>query len=240
VWKPFAKKIRFTLSSSTGKKRLYFRIKNTQGRLSNTVYDDIVLQSKSNKTNHSINHSKFHAQYRKTFGKLSRSQLNGLNFLLNNIEKDKESNAGNTSVWRRENAYILATIKHEVANKYVPITEYSKTTCRRYNGGCTYKGRGYVQLTHKYNYRKLSSVVGVDLVANPRKALDPDISYHIASYGMYHGIFTGRKLGRYISVGKTDYLNARRVINGKDRASLIARYARKFESILKSSVKEVI
>jgi hypothetical protein len=51
-------------------------------------------------------------------------------------------------------------------------------------------------------------------------------------YGMQKGIFTGKKLGDYISNVKTDYINARRVINGTDRATTIANYAEDFEIIL--------
>jgi len=170
------------------------------------------------------------------FGRLNQSQVNGINFLLSKIETDKEP-ATNYSVWVKQIAYVFSTIKHEVANTYQPITEYSNTACRRYDGGCTYKGRGYVQLTHRYNYEKFSPIVGVDLVRYPLKALVPEISYRVTSYGMHHGAFTGRKLGRYINTNKTDYWNARRVINGTDKASLIREYAVKFQSILEASAK---
>jgi hypothetical protein len=52
---------------------------------------------------------------------------------------------------------------------------------------------------------------------------------------MRAGAFTGKKLSDYISASKCDYTNARRIINGVDRADLIAGYAAKFERILNST-----
>lgn len=236
-WQTFTGAIKYTLSAQAGTKRIYFRVKNEEGRLSNTLSDTIILDLSAEDKHYSIDKALFYKQYRSKFGTLTQTKVNGLNFLMHKIEQDKEPSLHNASLWKQEVAYMLATIKHEVADRYQPITEFSNTTCRRYDGGCSYKGRGYVQLTHQYNYQKLSSVVGVDLVANPLKALDADISYRVTSYGMHHGIFTGRGLNKYINENLTDYVNARRIVNGKDKASLIAGYARRFESILRSSVR---
>lgn len=52
---------------------------------------------------------------------------------------------------------------------------------------------------------------------------------------MQQGIYTGRKVGDYISAGKSDYKNARRVINGQDQATAIAEYAENFEIMLLAS-----
>jgi hypothetical protein len=50
---------------------------------------------------------------------------------------------------------------------------------------------------------------------------------------MREGWFTGRRLGDYLRPGRVpDYIGARRVINGQDRAALIAQYARQFERAL--------
>lgn len=56
-------------------------------------------------------------------------------------------------------------------------------------------------------------------------------------YGMQKGIFTGRRVDRCINDLKTDYINARRVINGTDKASAIARYAEDIEILLRVSTK---
>lgn len=236
-WQSYDSHPAFTLSSDNGNKRVYFRVKNEDGRLSNTLYDDINLTINIPATR-TIDRDKFFSNLKQTFGALRQSQEDGINFLLGKIEIDQEPTLDNHSVWVKQAAYTLATIKHEVANTYQPITEYSNTTCRRYNGGCSYKGRGYVQLTHRYNYEKLSPIVGVNLVAYPLKALEPEISYRVTSYGMHHGVFTGRKLGRYINDTKTDYWNSRRVVNGTDKATLIKGYATKFQRILEASTND--
>jgi hypothetical protein len=51
---------------------------------------------------------------------------------------------------------------------------------------------------------------------------------------MTKGLFTGKKLNDYINNTKTDYVNARKIINGLDRANLIASYAKVFETALKN------
>jgi len=55
------------------------------------------------------------------------------------------------------------------------------------------------------------------------------------STGMYQGLFTGRKLADYVTASATDYPHARRIINGMDRAQLIASYAEDFEKVLNAS-----
>lgn len=49
--------------------------------------------------------------------------------------------------------------------------------------------------------------------------------------GMEAGRFTGKKLSDYLP---GDYVNARRIINGTDKAEQIAGYARQFEAALKA------
>jgi hypothetical protein len=61
-------------------------------------------------------------------------------------------------------------------------------------------------------------------------------AYKIMSLGMRQGSFTGVGLSKYINADKCDYVNARRIINGTDKAQTIAGYATKFESILRASV----
>ena len=80
--------------------------------------------------------------------------------------------------------------------------------------GVKYCGNGDIQITWKNNYRKFSPIVGVDLVEDPEKALDPVISAHIMFAGMTGGLFTGKKLGNYWSGGKLNAYDARAVVNG--------------------------
>ncbi|MEB3190457.1 MAG: glycoside hydrolase family 19 protein [Snowella sp.] len=126
---------------------------------------------------------------------------------------------------RRQLAYIMATIQHETASTYKPIAEYGG----RRKHYAPYYGRGYVQLTWKYNYEKYSAVVGEDLVNNPDLAMRPDIALYIIVDGMKNGVFTGKRLNQFINSERCDYINARRIINGTDRADLVASYAKKWE-----------
>ncbi len=147
-------------------------------------------------------------------------------------------------------AYALATADRETAGTMKPIKEYggNQYFTRMYDvtgrdpararkmgnttpgDGPRYCGRGYPQLTWRSNYEKMTPVVraagfNVDLVANPDKALQPDIAAVIMVEGMARGMFTGKKLGDYITAEKTDFVNARKVINGLDCAKEIAREA---------------
>ena len=47
----------------------------------------------------------------------------------------------------------------------------------------------------------------------------------ILCHGFKHGVFTGLKLENYVSSSKTDFLNARRCINGVDKQREIASIA---------------
>ncbi|WP_449397146.1 hypothetical protein [Devosia riboflavina] len=51
---------------------------------------------------------------------------------------------------------------------------------------------------------------------------------------MTKGTFTGKKLQDYINSDQCNYVEARRIVNGKDKdkAALIAGYAEKFEAAL--------
>ena len=141
----------------------------------------------------------------------------------------------------RQVAYMLATAKHETANTFAPIEEYGKGKGLPYGKpdrktGLVYFGRGYVQLTWVKNYQTMGTVLGLPLYTQPDLALRYDVAYKIMSYGMTHGTFTGVALSRYINEGKTDYLNARKIINSLDKADLIAGYATAIEQMLLSSL----
>ena len=97
-----------------------------------------------------------------------------------------------------------------------------------------YYGRGYVQLTWFNNFKKASEKLKHDFLNNPDDVMQIEHATNILLLGMKEGWFTGRKLSDYINQSKKDYLNARRIINGMDKASLIAGYAETFEKALRS------
>lgn len=164
-------------------------------------------------------------------GTLSQSQVDGVNVLL----------AGWASMGDDDNrklAYLLATCFHETNRTMQPISEIGKGRGHQYgivdkSGKAPY-GRGYVQLTWDYGYAKADKELGLNgaLIHNYDLALEPDIAAKIAVRGMLEGWFTGRKLADYITPTHCDFVNARRVINGTDRADMIALYAGSFQAAL--------
>jgi putative chitinase len=103
--------------------------------------------------------------------------------------------------------------------------------------GYKYRGRGFVQITGKANYAKFSDIVMEDLVANPEIACTPNVATQILLFGMHSGLFTGKKLEDFINDGETDYVNARRIINGDVRLNgqAIAKIAIAYQAVLDKS-----
>ena len=153
-------------------------------------------------------------------------------------------------------AYALATAFHETAFTMQPVKErggysyymklydisglnpkrarlYGNTTI---GDGAKYCGRGYVQLTWKVNYQKATNRLKVDFVRNPDLAMRPDYAADIMVSGMSAGWFTGKSMSNYLpSVGAATHLQfrqARRIINGQDKAADIADYAVSFQEFL--------
>jgi hypothetical protein len=127
--------------------------------------------------------------------------------------------------------------------------------------GALYAGQGLVQLTGETNYEKAEAALRreypeivrdfeqrtgrrFDLtvgdqpndINDPKNAQDPVIAYAIMSYGMRTGMFTSRSLAHYTSANDFDELSARRIINGTDKAELIAGYFRRFLKILRNAL----
>ena len=197
-----------------------------------------------------VDHTRFFNAYRSAYGRLSQATVNGLELLGRNMVEDGELKSVQ---WA---AYMLATVKHECANRWMPITEYGRrdyfdkyetgTRLGRRLGntepgdGYRFRGRGYVQITGRANYARMTEALALgddeDLVRDPDQALRPVIAYRIMSLGMRKGLFTGRKLADYINDDGCDYKEARRIINGQDQAELIAGYAETLEAILREAI----
>ncbi len=175
-------------------------------------------------------------------GKISTSQYNGLKAILDEWQLN----------WKNKDdrwlAYMLATTHHETDRKMQPIEEYGKGKTKDYgkrlkmdrtpytDTTAIFYGRGFVQLTWYENYKKAGAKLGIDLLQKPELALDISNSTKILFNGMNEGWFTGKKLSNYFNATTEDWLNARRIINGKDKASLIADYAYKYYSSISYTV----
>lgn len=196
----------------------------------------------------------FFKAVREKFGALSQEQVEGFNSLLQEMGV-----ASWPIAWA---AYGLATAYHETAKTMQPVPEaywLSPEKRRAYyrrmydiqgerpqkarelgnttpGDGERYPGQGYVQLTGKGNYLKAGTALGVDLVGHPELALKPDIAARVMVKGMAGGWFTGKSCRDYLPpAGHADqaaYTQARRIINGQDKAVEIARLAENFEAAL--------
>jgi putative chitinase len=181
-----------------------------------------------------MNRAAFYTAIRHSlFAGLTGAQVAGMDAILDEWERRDLRDL-------RQLAYMLATVLHETARRMQPIEEFGKGHGHPYGvpdpqTGKAYFGRGFVQLTWRANYEKAGRIFGVDLVHNPDRALDLRIATGILFEGMILGWFTGHKLGDYIIGERCDYVNARKIINGLDKAAPIAGYAKQFEAALKAA-----
>jgi peptidoglycan hydrolase-like protein with peptidoglycan-binding domain len=137
-------------------------------------------------------------------------------------------------------AYILATADHEsLLGKYMEelasgaAYEWRTDLGNNQPGdGRRFKGRGYVQITGRINYTDWSNRLNLDLVNNVNWVSEPDIAATILVQGMVEGTFTGARLSDYINPYQIDFWNARRIVNGTDRASKIADDAQRYYDVL--------
>jgi putative chitinase len=147
-------------------------------------------------------------------------------------------------------AYALATTFHETAHTMRPVLEQGgeayfarmydpqglrPTVAARLGNVCAgdgarFCGRGYVQLTGRANY------VRAGIGEEPDRALEPGVAAEVLERGLREGWFTGRKLMDALPLGgratRAQFVAARRVVNGQDRAGLIADYALRFQDAL--------
>jgi len=69
--------------------------------------------------------------------------------------------------------------------------------------GWRYRGRGYVQLTFRGNYRKVGDLTGYDFEENPEAAADPALAWHATC-----GYWRLNNLNRFADAGNFDGLTA--------------------------------
>jgi putative chitinase len=179
-------------------------------------------------------------------GTLTQSQVDGMEYILGIWERHyEEANPRDGTKWL---AYALATFYHETAYTMNPIEEYGKGSGKSYGQatgpyGQKYYGRGHVQLTWEDNYKKgqqyLKDRYGVEANIHPEahKMLHEETSALVSFDGMVYGWFTGVGLPKYFNATVEDPVNARRIVNGTDKASTIANYYWLFKKALKQVPK---
>lgn len=183
---------------------------------------------------------KFWATIGPLFGKITTPQFEGMQAKL-----EAFAAAGSPLAYV---AYGFATSFHETGQKMQPVTEIGRGRGKPYgvpgkHGGQVPYGRGDVQLTWDGNYEKADDELGLNgaLLDDFNLALNTEISARIMVRGMTEGWFAGDKVGRhkfarYLPakglVTSQQFTAARRIINGIERAEMVAGYAMPFQRAL--------
>lgn len=141
-------------------------------------------------------------------------------------------------------AYILATAWWETGQTMQPVREafwLSEEWRRKNLRYYPWYGRGLIQITWKSNYVKMGEILDVDFTAAPDLMLEWKYALPALFIGMEDGIYTGKSLDDYIdkiderdSEDLREYKQARRIVNGQDKAGTIADLALMFEKALKA------
>lgn len=184
-------------------------------------------------------------------GTLTQRQIDGINAIVAGFALYGDGDTNKL-------ADILATVKWETGGKMQPVYEKgSKAYLSKYEPGTKlgkmlgntepgdsvrFKGTGLPQLTGRRNFAYWAKRLNIDLIEHPEKALEMDVSVRILVEGSMLGSFTGKSLADYIDgVDESDeedlleYIQARRVINGQDKAEVIGKSALVFEKALRAS-----
>lgn len=201
-----------------------------------------------------MNKAAFFQTVRARLGPLKQSQVDGFETVLDATSSAPLSHRAYmlATTWhetgatmqpvkeRGGNAYF--TKLYDVAGDRPKLCISMGNTCA--GDGPRYCGRGYVQTTWKVNYERLdkeSAKAGLtkpgDVLADPDLAMRPDIAALGLVKGMEQGWYTGKSLKSYLPASgvatRAQYVNARRIINGTDKAELIEDYAQVFERALR-------
>lgn len=176
-------------------------------------------------------------------GRLTQAQIDGMTAVL--TEWDKRKLLDN-----RWLAYMLATAFHETGNRMQPVREtfassdaqaISRLEKAWQSGQLKWVktpywregwfGRGLVQITHKANYDKFG--------ISKDDALNLAVSVRVLFDGMIKGTFTGHKLSDHFGQVANDPVGARSIVNGSDKAKLIAGYYKNFMDAIEAA-REVL
>lgn len=150
----------------------------------------------------------------------------------NGVRLDKAANALAESSW-------------ETALTMHPIREYGSEAYLRSKKYWPCVGMGLMQVTWRDNYIKAARLLGLPddfFLKAPRKLLEWQYALPLLFRGMEVGLYTGKKVDDYLDgIDEPDaedlreYTNARRVVNGTDKAATIGKRALVFERGLKAA-----
>lgn len=151
-------------------------------------------------------------------GNISDKQMQGINAI---IEEAKDMPA-------TQLAYVLATIYHETAKTMQPVKEFGSEAYLKSKPYYPFYGRDLCQTTWQKNYEKVKQFSSIDVVSNPELIGQMPLAAKVAVQFMIHGWYTGRSLAFYFNDNVCDPYNARRIINGTDKAQIITGYWKVF------------
>lgn len=188
-------------------------------------------------------------------GTLSQAQVDGCTALLEACNRYGVTDQHDVS-------HILAEVRHETGGYMLPIKETvmpwhqdknpaDAVVIKRLNDAYAngdlpwvktpywrdgWFGRGPIQATHEKNYKKIGDAIGVDLVKNRDRILDPVIGAASAVVGLRDGLYTGKKLSDYsfpAALDEPPKHHPRRMVNGDDGTDQdVSKYHRAFYAAL--------
>lgn len=143
-------------------------------------------------------------------------------------------------------AYALATSYWETGGTMHPVVEanwLSENWRRKNLRYYPWHGRGLIQTTWEDNYRAVGKLLGLGaayFTKNPDDLLEWEYALPALFKAMAVGLYTGKSLDDYIddidesdAEDRREFVNARRIVNGTDKAGKIADLALTFEDALK-------
>lgn len=171
----------------------------------------------------------------------------GLNLTLQNVFGTNQilAYADMNRTKQTELPYILATAWWETGQTMTPVREANwipnaEAWRKRHLRYWPWYGRGLIQTTWEQNYRKMSKYVGVDLIEDPDALLTWKAALPALFIGMEKGLYTGKALSDSIddidesdSEDLREYIKARNIVNGTDKAKTIGGVALIMERALK-------
>lgn len=147
-------------------------------------------------------------------GKLTQSQVDGLTRILDEADRREIRD-------RRWIADMLGQVYWETAHTMQPIREMGGEKYLKSKDYYPWVGEGLIQVTWEANARKFGAKKPGDLMTWPTAL--------VALFdGMTKGMFTKRKLSDYFDADTTDWIGARKIVNGTDHAAAIAAICKEF------------